>query len=91
MLLGTILEQLSDEAFALQTMTDLGDLTLLARLSNAAEEQDLALGAVIRRAVSTFIATADADSWVQLLSTINRSENPGGAALKMMLENSLPR
>ncbi len=90
MLLGTILAQLSDETIALETVTGLGDLTLLAHLQNAADDQNQTLGAVITAAVNHFTANADSDQWVQLMSKVNQSDNPGGAALKQMLQMSLP-
>lgn len=91
MLLGTVLEKISNEAFALETVVRLGDFTLLSRLRSTAEAHDLTLGQAVTAAINGFNARADADSWLQLMSTINRADDPGGAALKLMLEVSLPR
>lgn len=91
MLFGTLLEKLSDETFAVETVINLGDLGLLIRVEKVAADHGLRIGEAIIQVVHNFTATADADHWVQLMGTINRSEDPGGAALKQMLEISLPQ
>jgi len=90
MLFGTLLEKLSDEAFAVETVISLGDLGLLVRVEKIATDNGIRIGEAITQTVHTFTAKADADHWVQLMGTINRAEDPGGAALKQMLEIALP-
>lgn len=91
MLLGTVLDRLSDEAVALQTLIGLEDISLLAKLNAVAADHDLTLGQTITRAVNNYTKQADADSWVHLVSVVNRAEDPGREALKLMLEDSLAR
>jgi len=91
MLLGTILERLSDEAFAQESVLNLGDLGLLLRVEQAATDKGLRFGEVVTRAVHEYTANADADHWVQLMGAINKAEDPGSAALKQMLEVALPQ
>ena len=86
MLIGALLEKLSDEVFAIETLINLGDLGLLVRVEKVATESE-----AIIQTVHNFTAKADADDWMQLMSTINRAEDPGGAALKQMLEIALPQ
>lgn len=90
MLLGALLDQLSDETFALETVLNLGDLGLLLRVEQAAAQGGLGIGETVTQTVHNFTANADADHWVQLMSVINRADNPGAAALKQMLEIALP-
>ncbi|HUS97256.1 MAG TPA: hypothetical protein VMX97_10985 [Hyphomicrobiaceae bacterium] len=90
MLLGSVLDRLSDESFALETLIGLDDLTLLARVKGLAADQDITIGEAIIQTVRRFTANADADHWVGLMSTINRTEDPGQAALRQMLEAALP-
>jgi hypothetical protein len=91
MLFGTLLEKLNDEAFAVEAVINLDDLGLLLRVEKVAAEHGLGVGEAITQAVHSFTATADADHWVQLMSTINQAEDPGGTALKQMLEVALPQ
>lgn len=91
MLLGTMVGKFSDEAVAEQALIDLQDISLLARLNLFSAEQGLTTGQTIRIMVNSFEKRADADSWAQLMSRINNTEDPGRAALKYMLEFSLPR
>ena len=89
MLLGALLEKLNDQAFAVEAVLSLGDLGLLMRVEKMAAENNLDVGEVVSQSVHNFTAHADADQWVQLMSVINRSDDPGGAALKRMLETAL--
>jgi hypothetical protein len=91
MLLGTLLDKLNDEAFAVETVLGLGDLGLVARVKNLAAEHGIGFGEVVTRTVHNFTANAGSDHWVQLMGTINRADDPGGAALKQMLEIALPQ
>lgn len=91
MLLGKLLDSLGDETFAVETIIKLGDLGLLSHVEQIAANNDLSVGEVITQAVRQFAAHADADQWVQLMSLINKAEDPGSAALKQMLNVALPR
>jgi hypothetical protein len=90
MLLGGLLNRLSDEAVALELLMDLDDLALLSRVQTAADAHGMTPGEVITSAVNHFTRHADSDRWLQLMTTINQSDNPGGAALKQMLGTELP-
>ena len=91
MLLGTLLDKLRDETFAVETVINLGDLGLLLRVEKVAADHNLGFGEAVTQTVHNFTANADADQWVQLMSTINRADDPGGAALIQMLNVALPR
>lgn len=91
MLLGTLLDQLKDEAFARETVINLGDLGLLLRVEKVATDKDLKFGEAVTHTVHNFTANADADHWVQLMSAVNQADDPGAAALKQMLEVALPQ
>lgn len=91
MLFGALLEKLNDQAFAVETMINLDDLGLMLRVEKVAAVHGLEIGETITQAVHNFTATADADHWVQLMSAVNQAEDPGGSALKQMLEFALPQ
>jgi len=91
MLFGALLDKLNDETLAVETVISLGDLGLLMRVEKLAADNDLGFGEAVTHAVRNFTANADADHWVQLMSTVNRAEDPGAAALKQMLLVTLPR
>jgi len=90
MLLGTLLDKLRDETFAVETVINLGDLGLLLRVEKVAADHNLGFGEAVTQTVHNFTANADADQWVQLMSTINRADDPGSAALIQMLNVALP-
>ena len=89
--LGTLLDKFNDEAFAQETMLRIGELGLIAKVNQVAAERGLAFGEVITHAVHSFTGHADSDHWMQLMSAINRTDDPGAAALKQMLEVALHR
>jgi hypothetical protein len=91
MMLGTLLDRLNDEAFAHESVLNLGDLGLLLRVEQVAADHGLKLGEAVTHAVHSFTANADADHWVQLMGAINQADDPGSAALKQMLEVALPQ
>ncbi len=91
MLLGTLIDQLSDEMVALQTLIDLQDLSVLARLNLVAEDHGLTLGETIIKAINTFSSNANPDSWAQLMSKLNSADDPGSVALKHILEEVFPK
>ena len=90
MLLGKLIKELRDESNAVETVIALGDLGLLLRVEKVAADNDLRFGEAVTRAVGQFTAHADADQWTQLMSVINRADDPGSAALKQMLNVALP-
>ena len=89
MLLSDIIAALDDEAFAAETLVQLGDLPLLSRVRTKAEYDGLTLGEFATRAVQNFANRASDDDWVSLIGVMGRSDAPGEICLKTMVEFAL--
>jgi hypothetical protein len=89
MLLGDIIERLGDESQALEALLGLGDLTLLARVEAAAHAAGSTPGAVASAAVDAFTGSASDEDWVSLIGAMGRTDDPGRACLKTMVEFAL--
>ncbi len=82
MLLGDIIARLTDETTATQTIVDLGDLGLLAEMQKQAEDNGVSLGAYSAWIVRTYADNASSDEWTNLMSALNRSDDPGATCLQ---------
>ncbi len=81
MLLGDVLANFDDEAFAAETVLRVGDVGLLARMQKQAEEEGETLGSFARAAVQRFAAQADDEAWVSLLGALAPTQDPGAVCL----------
>ncbi|CFX58906.1 conserved protein of unknown function [Candidatus Filomicrobium marinum] len=88
MLLGDLIKQLDDEAAATEALLSIGDIAFIVRIQELAAAEETALGAYLRRKISHFSATADADTWMAVMMTSSRSKNPGGNCLRAILETT---
>lgn len=82
MLLGDILSRLENDAVAAETLLSLGDLTLMARLEQAAAERGCALGEFAGAAVRRYAAGASDEEWITLMGALGRAEDPGVVWMK---------
>jgi hypothetical protein len=82
MLLGDVLARFDDETIAVETIMQLGDLALTARLREQAEAEGLSLGAFAVSAVRRFATEASDEQWVTLMGALARAEDPGAACLR---------
>lgn len=89
MLLGDVIARLDDEAAALETLVGLGDLALLARVEAAAAEGSLTPGEFAAQAVEIFSSQASDEDWVSLVGVMGRTDDPGQACLRRMVEFAL--
>ncbi|WP_292269483.1 hypothetical protein [Mesorhizobium sp.] len=64
--------------------------TLLARLAAAANEAGRSPADIAGSAVRHFVDTASDDLWTLLIGLMNRAQDPGLAALRAILDKSLP-
>ena len=90
MLLGSVITGLQDETVALDTLLALDDLVLLARVQEAADEQSGSAGRVRQRGDRP----VHQERMMRRGSPDDRClarRDPGGAALKCMLDYSLRR
>lgn len=89
MLLGDVIVQLEDEAFAMETLVGLGDLALLARVEQAAADDRLTPGAFAAQSVQLFSNQASDEDWVSLIGVMGQTPDPGRVCLKKMVEFAL--
>lgn len=89
MLLGDIIARLEDGAGAAETLAGLDDLVLLGRVQDAAQRDGLTPGGFVASAVRAFCDRASDEEWVTLIGIIGRTTEPGGAALRRMVEFAL--
>jgi hypothetical protein len=82
MLLGDLLSRFSDESVAAEAIANLGDLPLMARLSEQAEASGLTLGAFAAGAMRRYAAEASEEEWVTLMGSLRRAPDPGTVCLR---------
>jgi hypothetical protein len=81
-MLGDLLASLTDETTAVETLVQLGDLTLLETARGKAAAEGIELAACVTQTVQRYAATASDEEWVTLMGLLNRSQDPGAACLK---------
>jgi hypothetical protein len=88
-LLGDVIARLEDEAVAIETLAGLGDLSLVARVRDAAASGGLTAGEFAADAVRIFSDMASDEDWVSLIGVMGQTADPGRACLKKMVEFAL--
>ena len=81
-MLGDLLAQLTDETTALETLVELGDLTLLETARGKAAAEGLDLASYVTQTVQRYASTASDEEWVTLMGLLNRAQDPGATCLK---------
>lgn len=89
MLLGEIIRDFSQEANASEALLSCNDITLLARVGEAAERHEESVGEYAAGAVRRFANRATSEDWLSLMNTVERSDDPGIDCLTMMMKWSL--
>jgi len=87
--LGELLASWQDEATILDVLVGLEDLALLARLEQAASDEDCDLAGIVREKVGRFIEEADDETWLMLMGRLGKTDDPARVGLKLMLEYGL--
>ncbi|WP_245478224.1 hypothetical protein [Mesorhizobium sp. M4B.F.Ca.ET.049.02.1.2] len=64
--------------------------SLAARLTAAADASGRSPVDIVGSAVRNFVDTASDDLWTQLIGIMNRAQDPGLAAMRAILEKTLP-
>jgi hypothetical protein len=82
MLLGDLLARFSDESIAVEAVVGLGDLALIARLSERAEADGLTLGAYAASAMQRYAEAASDQEWVTLMGALGRARDPGAVCMQ---------
>jgi len=91
MLLGEQIARLEDETPAAEMLLGLGDLSLTARVTEAATQVGITPGAFIAESVGRFVQGADDEEWLTLVGLMSRSDNPGQVFLLRVLNAVLPK
>jgi hypothetical protein len=81
-MLGDLLASLTDETTAVETLLQLGDLTLLETARGKAAEEGIELAACVTQTVQRYASTASDEEWVTLMGMLNRSQDPGATCLR---------
>lgn len=88
-MLGSIVQNLGAPGVAQAALIEAGELALLARVDDAASLLDTEPGELAAYIARRWLAVADDEAWLRLVSVIGRSQQPALAALVMMLEQGL--
>lgn len=89
MLLGQVLEELSDEMVAAETLIALCDLPLVAEIEKVRHVFGETAPAYAAGAARRFVQQATDDDWLSLMTALDRTDDPGKACLRQMLVWSL--
>ena len=85
MILGKVLESLSDETFAAEALVALGDLPLMVAVEASGRRFGESVPIYAAGAARRFAAFADDDDWLALMTALKRADDPGAACLTQML------
>lgn len=89
-MLGDIIASLEDPKAAMAVVAAFEEPALLARLAAAADAAGRSPADIIGSAVRNFADTASDDLWTQLIGIMNRAQDPALAAMRAILEKTLP-
>lgn len=89
MLLGEIIRDFSQEARATEALLSCNDVTLLARVGEAAQRYAETVGEYAAGAVRRFANLATSEDWLGLMNAIERADDPGINCLTVMMTWSL--
>ncbi|CDX53670.1 conserved hypothetical protein [Mesorhizobium plurifarium] len=89
-MLGDIIASLEDPRAATAIVAAFDEPALAARLTAAADVSGRSPAEIVGSAVRNFIDTASDDLWTQLIGIMNRAPDPGLAAMRAILEKTLP-
>ena len=89
MLLGEIIRDFSEETRATEALLSCNDVTLLARVGEAAQRYEETVGEYAAGAVRRFANLATSEDWLGLMNAIERADDPGMNCLTVMMKWSL--
>ena len=90
-MLGNMIASLDDPEVAMDLLAALDEPALLTRLTVAAAESGHLPADIVASAVRNFMETASDDLWTQLISMMNRAEDPSFTAMRAILDRALPQ
>ncbi|TPO11849.1 hypothetical protein FJ980_04995 [Mesorhizobium sp. B1-1-5] len=89
-MLGDIIASLEDPKSAMAVVAAFDEPALAALLTAAADASGRSPADIVGSAVRNFVDTASDDLWTQLIGIMNRAQDPGLAAMRAILEKTLP-
>jgi hypothetical protein len=89
MMMGDLLQQITDDATAAEIILGVGDLPMLNAMRERAEAEGLDLAAFSRGAVQHYVAHATDEEWVTVMGLVNRASDPAAACLKRAFSSAL--
>lgn len=89
MTLGELIWRLDDPDAADTAIAAIRDVSLLRRVTAAAEAAEMPVGEYVASSVRTFANTAGDEAWISLIGKCQAHDDPGSAALAYMLETRL--
>jgi hypothetical protein len=91
MQLGTLMIHLASEDDAAAALETLGDIVLFTEVQTMGERYEESPGEYVANAAHRFAAVAGDEDWLNLMTVMERSDDPARAALERMLRWSLKR
>jgi hypothetical protein len=91
MQLGALIARLENESDASRMIEALGDLVLYSRVSAAAEHYGETPGQYLAASAGQFATSGGDEEWLGLVAAVERSEDPGRAAISRILSWALLR
>ena len=91
MMLGDLIAELADEATAMEALLATGDIAIVSRVRAAAAAAGQPVGECLEHLIGRFHSAASPDDWMAVMSAASRSQTPGAACLRAMLEVALGR
>lgn len=89
-MLGDILGRLADDAAAADILTAIARPEILERIERIAEAEGETLGALVASRVRHLIDHGGEEVWLDLLSVMSGSPQPGAAAVERVLSRTFP-
>ena len=89
-MLGHLIASLDEPEVSARLLSALQAPALQIRLAAAVAADGRAPAELVASAVRRFVDTASDDEWLQLVGIMGRATDPGLAAMRAILERSLP-
>lgn len=89
-MLGNILRGLTNATTAEELLAAIADEALLDRVKTAADENDVTPGAYVAATVRHLLDHGSEEIWLDLVSKMANSPQPGAAALQAILLRAFP-
>ncbi len=89
--LGALIAQLEQSRDATQLIEALGDVVLFAKIAEVAERYGERPGEYLAASVGQFASGAGDEDWLGLVAAMERTDDPGRAAVRWILDWAIAR